>query len=70
MSVTELVKAACLKTLNAHAREIDAGGELVSISLIVKMNQRTGKPHRVLYRTESETDLYPRDGRLQREQAS
>jgi hypothetical protein len=59
-SVSELVRVVA-DELARREREIDAGDGLLSITVIVRIDERTGKPGRVLFRTESENDL--REGR-------
>lgn len=43
--------------LSRREREIVDSDGLLSVTIIVRMNERTGKPHRVLFRTESESDV-------------
>lgn len=40
-------------------RDITESDGLLSVTIIIRMNERTGKPHRCLFRTESESDVRP-----------
>jgi hypothetical protein len=43
--------------LERHRKELDQGDDTRVVSLVITLNQRTGYPMRVVYRTESQRDI-------------
>lgn len=54
---TDAIAKAITEALEARRTEIDGSSDIRVLSLIVTLNQRTGKPLRVIYRTESQHDV-------------
>lgn len=57
MTVTDALKQAICKALEQRRPQLDAGLPLVSVSLIVKLDRKTGKPRELLFRSEDQTDV-------------
>jgi hypothetical protein len=60
MTRTEALIAALADELRGRSKEIDADDGLRSVSVTVKLSERTGKPAMILYRPESHRALNDR----------
>jgi hypothetical protein len=54
---TDALKSAVCKALEQRRPQLDAGLPLVSISLIVKLDRKTGRPRELLFRSEDHSDV-------------
>lgn len=54
MSRTDAIKAALLAELEARRGQIDGDEGLVTIGLIVKLDEKTGAPRQIIWRPESQ----------------
>jgi len=57
ISLTGIITEAITAELGRRSAEIDATTGLRCITLIVQLNERTGKPRTVLFRSESKSEL-------------
>jgi hypothetical protein len=63
LSATQTVLLAITEALGKRAPAIDADDGLKQLTIVVVLNERTGKALRVVVRSESQEDLGRRDGR-------
>ena len=52
MTTTDALKIVVSKALEQRRAMLDADGDLASVSLIVKLDRRTGKPRELIFRSE------------------
>jgi hypothetical protein len=56
-TTTDRLKQAICKALEQRRARLDAGPSLVSVSLLVKVDPKTGRPRELLFRSEEVDDL-------------
>ncbi len=56
---TDHILEAVAKELEARRPEIEQDNSLRSVSIIVMLSERTGKPCRIFYRSEGQRDIGP-----------
>jgi hypothetical protein len=56
-TTTDRLKSALCRALEQRRPQLDAGLSLVSVSLVVKLDPRTGRPRELLFRSEETDDL-------------
>jgi hypothetical protein len=52
MTTTDALKQAVCKALEQRRSQLDAGLPLASVSLIVKIDRKTGRPRELIFRSE------------------
>jgi hypothetical protein len=57
VTTTDALKTAVCKALEQRRPQLDAGLPLVSVSLIVRLDRKTGRPRELIYRTEESQDV-------------
>ncbi len=56
-TTTQLLQAAIADELEKHKGELNLSDSLDSVSVIVQMDRNSGRPFRVLFRTEHRRDV-------------
>lgn len=57
LTTTDRLKAAVCKALEKRRPQLDTADGLTSVSLVLKLDTRTGRPRELLFRSEASDDL-------------
>lgn len=57
VTTTDRLKSALCKALEKRRVQLDAADGLASVSLVLKLDTRTGRPRELLFRSEESDDL-------------
>lgn len=57
MTTAEKILKVVQEEIERHRRELDTDESIHTVSLVITLNSKSGRPVRVLYRTEAQRDL-------------
>jgi hypothetical protein len=58
VTTTDALIMAISKALEQHRPQLDAGLPLASVSLVVKLDRKTGRPRELIFRTEDTQGIH------------
>jgi hypothetical protein len=57
VTTTDALKQTICKALEQRRAQLDAGLPLAAVTLIVKLDRKTGRPRELLFRSEDQVDI-------------